>query len=365
MPRVLILCAHRPKRSPSQRYRFEQYLPFLEEHGFSFTFSHLLNEQDDKIFYSQGKFLAKAFILLKSIFIRLKDCFRFKHFDIIFIQREASFLGTSFFEKQAFHSGKLVIFDFDDSIWLADTSPGNKKWEWIKKPKKFFRNISYAHVVIAGNAYLASKSEPVNKNTMIIPTTVDTAFHVPKPELRNKEVVVIGWSGSISTVKHFELILPVLLKMKEKYGEKIKFKIIGDKNYKNYLLPLETVAWSETTEVDELNSLDIGLMPLPDDEWAKGKCGLKGLSYMACEVPVVMSAVGENKNIIAHGKNGFLAANENDWVEFLIQLIENKNLREAVGKAGRKTVIEKYSVEANKQKYLNVFKSHPVFPANA
>ncbi|MEO6305231.1 MAG: glycosyl transferase family 1, partial [Bacteroidia bacterium] len=137
MPDVLILCAHRPKRSPSQRYRFEQYLPFLEENGFKFKFSYLLNEKDDELFYSKGNFLAKVFILIKSFFIRLKDVFQFKKYDIIFIQREASFLGTSFFEKRVFRSGAYVIFDFDDSIWLADTSPGNKKWEWIKKPDKF------------------------------------------------------------------------------------------------------------------------------------------------------------------------------------------------------------------------------------
>lgn len=355
MPRVLILCAHRPKRSPSQRYRFEQYLPFLEHRGFSFTFSYLLNERDDKTFYAQGKFLAKVFILVKTIFIRINDCFRFKHFDIIFIQREALFLGTSFFEKRAFRSGKKVIFDFDDSIWLADTSPGNKKWEGIKNPEKFFKNVSYANCVIAGNTYLASKAEPYNKNVKIIPTTIDTDFHIPKPELRNKETLVIGWSGSISTIKHFEIILPVLLKLKDLYKEKISFRIVGDQRYKNKLLPVETFAWTEETEVDLLNSFDIGIMPLPDDEWTRGKCGLKGLSYMACEVPVIMSNVGENKNIIIHGQNGFLANDENEWFELLKQLIENKTLRETLGKAGRKTVIEKYSVEANKEKYLQLF----------
>ncbi|MBX3163058.1 MAG: glycosyltransferase [Bacteroidetes bacterium] len=355
MPQVLILCAHRPKRSPSQRYRFEQYLPFLEKQGFSFTFSYLLNEQDDKTFYAQGKFPAKIFILLKSIFIRVNDCFRFKHYDIIFIQREALFLGTSFFEKRAFRSGKKVMFDFDDSIWLADTSPGNKKWEWIKQPEKFFKNVSYAHCVIAGNAYLASKAEPYNNNVKIIPTSIDTHFHIPKPELRNKETLVIGWSGSISTVKHFEMILPVLIKLKDVYKNNIRFKIIGGKNYKNNLLEVEAIDWSEETEVDELNSFDIGIMPLPDDEWTKGKCGLKGLSYMACEIPVIMSKVGENKNIITHAQNGFLAHDENEWFELLKQLIENKTLRETLGKAGRKTVIEKYSVEANKENYLEVF----------
>jgi len=357
MPNILILCAHRPKRSPSQRYRFEQYLPFLEQQGFKFTFSYLLNEKDDLTFYSKGNFIAKVFILFKSIFIRLKDCFRFKKYDIVFIQREASFLGAAYFEKRAKKSGAYLIFDFDDSIWLADTSPGNKKWEFIKKPEKFFKAVYYADQVIAGNTYLAEKALTVNLNTVVIPTTIDAAFHIPKPELRNKEVLTIGWSGSISTMKHFEMLVPVLLKLKDHYKEKIKFKILGDKNYTGVLPSIEALAWTEESEVAVLNTFDIGLMPLPEDAWANGKCGLKALSYMACEVPVILSAVGVNKEIIQYGKNGFLATTEQQWMDHLCLLIEDQNLRKEIGKAGRKTVIEFYSVEANKNKYLNVFKN--------
>lgn len=355
MPSVLILCAHRPKRSPSQRYRFEQYLSFLEKQGFDFTFSYLLDKKDDKTFYSHGNFAAKVFILLKSVFIRVKDSFRFKDYAIIFIQREASFLGTSFFEKRAKKTGAYVIFDFDDSIWLADTSPGNKKWEFIKKPEKFFKAISYADSVIAGNSYLAAKARAINTNTVVIPTTIDTTFHVPRPELRKDDTITIGWSGSISTVKHFETLVPVLFRIKERYKDKVNFKVIGDKNYSNITLEVFSVAWSEETEVNELNTFDIGIMPLPDDEWANGKCGLKGLSYMACEVPVVLSAVGVNKEIVTNGKNGFLAGSEKEWFDTLCLLIENKALRVEMGKAGRTTVIENYSVEANKTKYLEIF----------
>jgi glycosyltransferase involved in cell wall biosynthesis len=355
MPSVLIVCAHRQKRSPSQRYRFEQYLSFLEQKGFKFTYSFLLNEKDDRLFYSQGNFPAKVIILFKSVLIRIKDSFRFKRFDIIFIQREASFFGTSFFEKRAFKSGASVIFDFDDSIWLADTSPGNKKWEWIKAPKKFFKNISYAHVVIAGNSYLAEKAKPVNSNTVIIPTTIDTQFHVPKPELRNHGSIVIGWSGSISTVKHFELLIPVLIKVKERFKEKVKFKILGHSNYFNPELDTTSLAWKEDIEVNELNSFDIGIMPLPDDEWAGGKCGLKGLSYMACEVPTVMSGFGVNKQIISSGVNGFLANSDAEWYEILCKLVEDKEMRKEIGAKGRETVIENYSVKANSEKYLKVF----------
>lgn len=355
MSKVLILCDHRPERSPSQRYRFEQYLPFLESKGFDFTWAYLLNEKDDKLFYSEGNALRKASILLQTVVKRRKDSRNFKNFDIIFIQREASFLGTSTFEKKAFESGAKVIFDFDDSIWLSDTSPGNKKWSWIKKPEKFFDNVRYAHTVIAGNRYLADKAHAKNPNIVIIPTTIDTNFHLPKPQLRNKAQVVIGWSGSISTIKHFEILLPTFLKLKNAYGEKIKFKIIGQKTYSNSQLEIESVEWSSETEVDHLNSLDIGVMPLPNDEWANGKCGLKGLSYMACGVSTVMSHVGVNGEIIQHEKNGFLASSEEDWFKCLSLLIENPGLRTQLGLEGRKTVEEKYSVEANKLKYLEVF----------
>lgn len=355
MPNVLILCAHRPKRSPSQRYRFEQYLPFLESKGFNFTFSYLLNEKDDKTFYGKGKIISKICLQLKSIFIRLNDVGRFKKFQIIFIQREALFLGTSYFERKAYKSGAKVIFDFDDSIWFADTSPENKKWEFVKKPEKFFKNITYAHWVIAGNQYLKEKAIQINTNTVIIPTTIDTNFHVPKPELRNKDYIIIGWSGSLSTIKHFETLMPVLLKISKQYGEKVRFKIIGQTNYFNPELKTESVNWSEITEVDNLNTFDIGIMPLPNDEWAKGKCGLKGLSYMACGVATIMSDVGVNADIVEHGVNGFLATNEADWLNYLTLLINDNNLRHKIGNKGKETVKEKYSVNANQHLYLNVF----------
>lgn len=356
MPSVLILCAHRPNRSPSQRYRFEQYIPFLQTKGYHFTHSFLLNEKDDKVFYSKGKFLAKIFILFKSLFIRFKDLLRYKKFNIIFIQREALFLGSSFFEKKAASSGAYVIFDFDDSIWLADTSPGNKKWEWIKKPSKFFETISLVQSVIAGNTYLAERARAFNKNTSIIPTTINTEIHFPKTELRNKDILTIGWSGSVSTVKHFELLIPVLIKIQRLYFDKVKFVLFGDQYFKHSELKVSAIPWKEETEADILNSFDIGLMPLPDDEWAKGKCGLKGLSYMACGVPSIMSAVGVNSQIIEHGVNGFLANTEEEWFNFLCVLIEDENLRKKMGDKGRETVIKNYSVETNKHLYLDVFK---------
>jgi glycosyltransferase involved in cell wall biosynthesis len=357
VPKVLVISDHRRFRSPSQRYRYEQYISFLEKNGFEFTFSPIITESDDKVFYSKGKVLLKALITFKSLLIRCKDWLRYNKFDIVFIQREALYIGSTFFEHKAFQSKAKVIFDFDDSIWLMDTSPENKKYEFLKNPDKAKTNLKHAHLVIAGNNYLADFAKQFNANTIIIPTTVDCDLHKPKPELRNKEQVVIGWSGSISTVKHFEAFVPVLKKLKDKYGNKIAFKLLGEPNYKNTELNIVGDKWTADTEVDELNKMDIGLMPLPDDKWANGKCGLKGLTYMACGVATVMSPVGVNKEIISNGVNGFLADSETEWLNCLSQLIENKDLRIKLGEAGRTTVVSKYSVAANKENYLKAFQS--------
>lgn len=372
MPKILIIADHRLNRSPSQRYRFEQYLNYFKSQEFDWELSEIITEKDDKVFYAPGNYFAKAWILLKSIFIRFNDLRRAKNFDIIFIQREALLLGSSYFEKQFFKKHK-VIFDFDDSIWLLDTSPENKKFEFLKNPDKTKINIAHAHAVIAGNAFLGNYAKQFNKNTIIIPTTIDSDFHIPKPELRNKVLdftstplsvtartekkIVIGWSGSISTIKHFEMAIPALKQIQHKYPNKIEIHVIGQGSYSHPEINVTSKNWSSKTEVDDLNCFDIGIMSLPNDEWVKGKCGLKGLSYMACGVATVMSNVGVNSDIIEHGNNGFLAETEQEWVDCLSLLIENGDLRHKIGQAGRETVVKNYSVNAHKDTYLGVLKS--------
>jgi len=363
LPKILIIADHRLNRSPSQRYRFEQYLDYFKSQGFDWELSEIITENDDKVFYAPGNYMAKAWILLKSIFIRFQDLQRAKSFDIIFIQREALLLGSSYFEKQFFKKHK-VIFDFDDSIWLLDTSPENKKFEFLKNPDKTKINIAHAHAVIAGNQFLANYAKQFNKNTIVIPTTIDTEFHIPKPELRgfdsaqpDKEKIVIGWSGSISTIKHFEMAISALKQIQTQHPNKIEIHVIGQGSYSHPKINVISKNWSSKTEVDDLNCFDIGIMPLPNDEWVKGKCGLKGLSYMACGIATIMSNVGVNSDIIEHGKNGFLAETEQEWVNCLSLLIENNDLRHKIGQAGRETVVKNYSVNAHKDNYVSVLKS--------
>jgi glycosyltransferase involved in cell wall biosynthesis len=356
LPKILIIADHRLNRSPSQRYRFEQYLEYFKSQGFDWELSEIITEKDDAVFYKPGNYVKKAFIILKSFKIRFKDLLRAKRYDVVFIQREALLIGSSFFEKQLSKRSN-VIFDFDDSIWLLDTSPENKKFEFLKNPDKTKINIQHAHTVIAGNAYLADYAKQFNKKTVVIPTTIDTNFHKPKPELRGDKKIVIGWSGSISTIKHFEMSIPVLKILQKKYPNQITIHVIGQESYSNSEIDIISKSWSAQTEVDDINQFDIGIMTIPNDEWAKGKCGLKGLSYMACGVATVMSPVGVNADIIQHSVNGYLASNEQEWIDCLSLLIESSELRQRIGNKGRETVAQHYSVEANKEKYLAVLNS--------
>lgn len=357
MPRVLVLAAHRPGRSPSQRFRFEQFMRPLKAHGFDFELSNLLDAADDGVFYGNGSPAVKAVVVAKSALKRLADCRRFRDFDIVFVQREAWMLGSTFFERRIKGSGAKFVFDFDDSIWLMDTSAANKRWEWLKNPRKTEENIRLADLVFAGNPYLADFARQLNPNVHVVPTTIDTEAYTPAPFSREKSPLTVGWSGSVTTIRHFEFARPALSRVKDRFGDKAAFQIIGDGTFRDAALGIAGLPWRPESEVDDLRRFDIGIMPLPNDDWARGKCGLKGLQYMALGIPTVMSPVGVNSDIIRHGENGYLAGTDEEWLECLSLLLESPDLRKRIGDAGRATVQERYSVAANIGRYKDLLGS--------
>ena len=354
MPKILFLTLHRKGRSPGQRFRHEQYLDYLESEGFEISYSPMLNERQDKIFYGSGKTLLKVGVGISALLKRIKDVFRANRFDYIFIYRDAFFFGT-FFEWLFKKSKAKLIFDFDDSIWLQDKNPNQSFFQKLKNPEKTGKIISFCELTIAGNDYLANYARNHTNNITIIPTTIELNEYVRVDSEKSHPGVCIGWSGSFSTIKHFESALEPLRKIKDKYSDRVYFKVIGDGNYKNEELNIQGLSWKSETEVHDLCEIDIGIMPLPDDDWSKGKCGLKGLQYMALEIPTIMSPVGVNSDIIQDGENGFLAGPSEEWVEKLSLLIENADIRKKVGAAGKKTVENDFSVEANKEKWLKAF----------
>jgi glycosyltransferase involved in cell wall biosynthesis len=362
MPRVLLIVAHRLDRSPGQRYRFEQYLPYLEQHGFEFTLANLLDAADDRTFYGHGGAAGKAWVLLKGAARRLRDVARAQEHDAILLFREAYPLGSTWFERRFQNSGVPMIFDFDDAIWLDSTSDANRRFAWMKNGQKTNELIAMSHIVTAGNTYLANYARRFNANVRIVPTTIDTGSYTPRDEAPANDagsaqaVIRIGWTGSPTTIEHFRTAIPALTELKRRYGNRLAFTVIGDPSYRDAELDVESLPWRSATEVEDLRRLDIGIMPLPDDEWTRGKCGAKGLQYMALKIPTVMSPVGVNTEIITHGQNGMLASTPQEWIDVLSQLIESAELRRRLGAAGRETVVARYSVLSQRDVYLAVFR---------
>jgi glycosyltransferase involved in cell wall biosynthesis len=354
MPKILFIASHRPNRSPAQRFRFEQYLGFLKNNGYDYHFSWLISESDDRVFYSPGNIFKKTYIFLKSVVKRFNDVFDANDYDIVFIQREAFMTGSVFFEKLFARKNVKLVFDFDDAIWNHDVSDANKKFGWLKDASKTEHIIALSDLVIAGNKYLADYALQWNINVSIIPTTIDTDEYQPPSHVHPDNRVCIGWSGSITTIRYLEYAVPFFIELKKKFGDKIYFKVIGDGNYKNEQLGIQGVPWTKADELKELAEIDIGIMPMPDDEWSKGKCGLKGLQYMALEIATVMSPVGVNSKIIKDGVNGFLASTPDEWVKKISILIEDNEQRHKMAKEGRRTVVNEYSVNAMKHNYLNL-----------
>jgi glycosyltransferase involved in cell wall biosynthesis len=166
--------------------------------------------------------------------------------------------------------------------------------------------------------------------------------------------VVIGWTGSHSTLKYLRLLQPVLQKLENQFDQ-VSFLVIADQQPQLRLSRLDFIKWNPITEIEDLLKIDIGIMPLPDDEWSKGKCGFKALQYMALEIPAVISPVGVNIEIISEGIEGFLCRTDEEWLVVLGKLIQDATLREALGKRGRKKIIDSYSVSSNTSNFLSLF----------
>jgi glycosyltransferase involved in cell wall biosynthesis len=350
--KLLFVALHRHGRSPSQRFRFEQFMPFLEKQGWQCDYAHLLDAEDDKIFYSPGTYAKKAAVVLKGFKQRIKDLKSANDYDIIFIQRETFIAGTTYFERKYAKSKAKIVYDFDDAIWMLDISDANRKLSFLKDPSKTKKIIALSDHILAGNQYLANYASQFNASVQIIPTVVDTDYFKTSNNKPNSRVT-IGWSGSQTTAKHFYEAQNWLPKIVAKYGDRIRVMAICERDLKMQGVNIEMVAWNREKEVSALDHIDIGIMPLPDDEWSKGKCGFKGIQYMSMSKACVMSPVGVNPEIVDHGKNAFLAANDQEWFEIVSELVENAELRKQIGAAGRATIEKRYSVNAVKNQLLS------------
>jgi len=348
--KVLFLTLY-PENMASSRYRVYQFLPYLKSKGISFDVYSAVPDRMFKSFYNTSSFLGNLSYLSTEIVNRIYQLLKSRFYDIVFIQKSLTTINLR--HLPVILKKNKIIFDIDDNIFEYPVSIfSNRYLKTFQNDNQSFQLARISERIIVGNNYLKNKVAPYNNNIFVIPTCIDADRFVPANEKSNNKKVIIGWMGSPSTSKYLQNIAGVFKALQEKYD--IELRVVGDIKVRLSEINLSSVKWEFKKEVEELQNFGIGIMPMPDNKWTRGKCGLKILQYMAVEVPVVCSPVGVNNEIIQDGVNGFLANSKEEWIEKLSLLIENSDLRRKIGLAGRKTVEEKYSLEINAPKFLEV-----------
>ncbi|MFC2053197.1 glycosyltransferase family 4 protein [Chloroflexota bacterium] len=313
---------------PSSRYRIFQFLQPLSEVGIQ-----------SKILAAPERNPWKRLLYLPRL-------------TPIIIESDVLFVQKRLLPKLIMHTmeriNPRILFDLDDAIFLRD-----------QIREKVNMMLKSSSIIVAGNEYLANYARKYNQNVEVIPTVVDTNYYYPSPTIshRNKSKIVIGWIGIDPNRGDLERVKPVMEWLGKKFNGKVVFHIIGNHPLVfNSKLRVEFIPWRLASARNALQRFDIGLMPLDDTPWNRGKCGLKLIQYMAVGAATVASPVGVNKEITMDGQSGYLATTIEDWREKLARLIEDFDLRIQMGQQGRKRVEQLYSVKAGLPKLIEVLK---------
>ena len=341
--------------SPGQRYRLEQWEPLLRELGVEITYAPFEDEELHALLYKPGLLGKKLRLVTRNLGRRRSLLRQVKDYDLVYILREAALLGPPIFEKLIHQRRVPIVFDFDDAIFVSYRSPSNGYLSYLKFASKTKTICRLASHVMVGNPYLAEYALQVNDRVTVIPTTIDTEKYRVTRRAEQNGPPVIGWTGSYSTVQHLDTLRGALKKLAER--ESFRLRVIGTPNYECAPIDVEAMPWRADTELEDLSAIDIGVMPLPDDRWSKGKCGLKALQFMALGIPTVCSPVGVNTDIIQDDENGLIAGTEDEWVDKLSRLLREAELRQRLGQAGRATVEAKYSAITQTPRVYEIFKS--------
>jgi len=350
--RILALTTN-PIEGASTRYRVLAYIPYLERQGCTVDLHPFFSSKSLASVYSSGDLLAKLYYVIQGFQERLSRLRRHRY-DLVLVHRELFPLGLKVFLGRLGKIGAQVVYDYDDAMFLPQRQSRGLlgKLENTDSVKEI---MALSNLVIAGNDYLAAYARRYNRNVMVLPTVVDTErFRLRNPSQR-ADRCTIGWIGSHTTVKYLYSLRSIFERLAKTHS--FELKVVGA-SFSLSLngLQVRQQGWSLAQEVSDFQSCDIGVYPLWDDDWSKGKCGFKAIQFMAVGVPVIASKVGVNRDIIQDGVNGFLAASEQEWCDKLTLLLKDPGLRREIGLAGRKTVEERYSLDVNAPKLLQALR---------
>ena len=352
---ILIVSPYPEGVAPGQRLKYEQYFDYLRSHGYKITVTSFVSNRLWSILYKKGRFPEKIFWTLLGFFKRLVWSAYVPFYDGIFIFHSVSLFGPALFERIYARLNPKMIYDIDDMIHLSHSSQANSFTKWLKGSSRITYLMRRARHIITCTPALDKFARQFNQNTTDISSTINTNTYQPVNSYSNiaGKPITLGWSGSHSTERYLSLLADVLREVAKQRN--IRLIVIGSGNFTIPGVQVESIAWNSETEVADLQRIDIGLYPLPDDPWVYGKSGLKALQYMALGIPTVATAIGTNFRVIHHEKCGLLVKTDQEWITGLLDLIDNPEKRRSLGLAGRDRVEKYYSIKANQNVYLAIF----------
>ncbi|HZF42590.1 MAG TPA: glycosyltransferase family 4 protein [Sphingomonadaceae bacterium] len=335
----------------STRQRVLQYVPYLEQAGMTVE-SHALLDNDYVQSLATGKPYSKTRVI-RSYVNRLQHLMRHGDADVLWVYAELFPYLPAWFERLAFRQGKPVVYDFDDAFFHqydANPNPAVRR-ALAGKLEPLLRG---AAACCCGNAYLRDYASRFCERTLIVPTAVDSDRYRPSPRAADRQVT-IGWIGSPSTFGYLDFLIPLLRELVSTHDVRIHVVGAGAAGAGTSFPGLKLIDWTEASEVESIQKMDIGIMPLPDELWARGKSGYKLIQYMACGLPVVASPVGVNGSMVEHGFNGYLARTPEEWRVALLLLLEDKDRRRRMGVNGRERFVERYSLRSQAPRIVELF----------
>ncbi len=346
--KILILPRYEPQAA-SSRYRFYQYIPYLNAKRWEVTVKPLLSNNYIKYLYYKTPLPVTE--IIQGYFKRIIQLLNKKKFDLIWLQQELLPWIPSVFENILVRGDIKIVADYDDAFFHRyDQSKSLFIRSLLRN--KIDSVMKYADMVLAGNNYLLERAELNNRKVILFPTVVDLNKFKNSNPIKD-DFFTIGWIGSPGTSKYLQIIEDALKEVS--LDEDIRINLIGANKIKINGVSINHIQWDENTEVEEISKFDIGIMPLPDNPWERGKCGFKLIQYLSCNVPVIGSPVGVNKDIIINGVNGFQANSTDEWIKYIRLLKNDKELMLKMGRNGRRFVDKKYSLQKNAVKIIDYF----------